>query len=365
MHGKAGWLAGSVQIPVFMHGTTPAALSRYQAWTQQHRQPVTETAALSSARMPLNADIHVTVRLWHLALFLVCLVAILHLQSASQPQEYAVRRKRGERRRNGHRPHHFGATSLELRDQPPQLSSHGRDEDQRLIQPYPQAAAQDPPEPTGTNFLAAQDALLSPPPPPRPVPAPAARSILEASTDSLIAELHSRAYDWEVLEGARVGMSSLKAQELLHFLRRNASQFRQYLEGSSLGLGIHTTPQLLRAVSRRPDLADALRATGLGAGSDFKCDFDESPRDAGCQVRCTLTLTLNLTLNLTLTLSRTLSRTLTRRRLPGALHAAQVRARGAEVPGAGPLHLTRREPRPHVGHTQVAAGIHAGSAADV
>ena len=230
-----------------------------------------------------SADIHVTVRLWHLALFLVCLVAIFHLQGASQPQDYAVRRKglRGERRRNGHRTHHYGAAALEPREQPPQFSPHEQEEEQRVLQLHMQAVGQQSPPPAG------QDLPPPPPPPPRPSPAPAARSILEASTASLIAELHSRAYDWEVLEGARLGMSSFKEQELLHFLRRNASQFRLYLEGSSLGLGIHSTSQLLQAVSRRPDLAVALRATGLGAGSDFKCDFDESPRDAGCQVRCT------------------------------------------------------------------------------
>ena len=28
------------------------------------------------------------------------------------------------------------------------------------------------------------------------------------------------------------------------------------------------------------------RETGLGAGSDFQCTFDESPRDGGCQIKC-------------------------------------------------------------------------------
>ena len=70
----------------------------------------------------------------------------------------------------------------------------------------------------------------SPPPPPRPLQSPAARSIREGTTEALVSELHSREYDWEVLERAGLQLSTVKKEELLHYLERNTSQFKQYLE---------------------------------------------------------------------------------------------------------------------------------------
>lgn len=106
------------------------------------------------------------------------------------------------------------------------------------------------------------------------------------ATESLIAELHSRSYDWEILAKAGLGFSSVREVELLHYLKQNQGKFRTLLTGSQLGMSVHSTAQLLQELGRRSDLASALRDTGLGSGTDFQCAFDESPRDSGCQVRC-------------------------------------------------------------------------------
>ena len=123
-------------------------------------------------------------------------------------------------------------------------------------------------------------------PPPLPIAAGALATVHQATTEALINELHGRQYDWEVLERAGLRFNSVKHLELLSYLRRDAPRFRELLTNSSLGLSVTSTTQLLRSLSRRPDLAQALRETGLGAGSDFQCSFDESPRDGGCQIRC-------------------------------------------------------------------------------
>ena len=59
---------------------------------------------------------------------------------------------------------------------------------------------------------------------------------------------------------------------------------RDVLGKSKLGLRAHTSAELLRELTARSDLAEALRTTGLGSGTDFNCKEDESPRDGGCQV---------------------------------------------------------------------------------
>lgn len=230
-----------------------------------------------------SADIHITIRAWHFCVFLVSLMAIWHLQA---PTNYAVRRNGIGEGRRMHRRSHYGATSLaQSQLQPHYGATPLAQQPQPQPRPRPHQREEHPP-----SLLEAPKAEFElfppPPPPPRPLRSPAARSIVEASTAALIGELHSRSYDWEVLEVAGLRFSSFKELELLSYLRRNASQFRQYLTKASLGLSAHSTSRLLRAVSRRPDLAAALRETGLGAGSDFHCTFDESPREAGCQMRC-------------------------------------------------------------------------------
>ena len=106
------------------------------------------------------------------------------------------------------------------------------------------------------------------------------------STEALIRELHRREYNWDALEHAGLHFSSLQRTELLYYLKRDATTFREILANTSLGLSVLTTRQLLRALSKRSDLTAALRESGLGAGTDFHCSFDESPRDGGCQMKC-------------------------------------------------------------------------------
>ena len=73
-----------------------------------------------------------------------------------------------------------------------------------------------------------------------------------ARTELLIAELHSRDYDWEVLARAGLHFSAVRENELLHWLKRDAPRFQRLLTNSSLGLSTLSTPQLLRALSARP-----------------------------------------------------------------------------------------------------------------
>ena len=106
------------------------------------------------------------------------------------------------------------------------------------------------------------------------------------SSAALVAELHSRAYGWEVLHAARLDFRDFSELDLVSWLRRDSEKFRAVLASASLGLSAFTPSELLREASARPDLGQALAATGLGSGSDFSCAQDESPRDGGCQIRC-------------------------------------------------------------------------------
>ena len=128
------------------------------------------------------------------------------------------------------------------------------------------------------------------------------------SSAALVAELHSRAYGWEVLHAARLDFRDFSELDLVSWLRRDSEKFRAVLASvrcscrrldpnlnlnpdpnpnqASLGLSAFRSAELLREASLRPDLGQALAATGLGSGSDFSCAQDESPRDGGCQIRC-------------------------------------------------------------------------------
>ena len=219
-------------------------------------------------------DLHITVRLWHLAAFLVGLVALWHLQGAPCPQKS----------RHGGRRQHLREQAMRLL--PNELPG----------QPVPAFAgdAAGSPPVVEAKLMSAVPVTIattpSPPPPPPPIvqlSAAGSRSaVAGASTESLISELHGRRYDWEIIERAGLRFSQVQRVELLHYLKRDAAQFGELLSNTSLGLSTLSTAQLLRGLSRRGDLAAALRATGLGAGTDFQCDFDESPRDGGCQIRC-------------------------------------------------------------------------------
>lgn len=114
-----------------------------------------------------------------------------------------------------------------------------------------------------------------------------ARALLSnVSSAALVAALHQRRYGWEVLHAAGLDFSSFSEVELVSWLKRNQKGFRGVLGAASLGLGSFSSVELLREVSGRPDLPGALAETGLGAGADFSCAEDESPRDSGCQIKC-------------------------------------------------------------------------------
>jgi len=111
------------------------------------------------------------------------------------------------------------------------------------------------------------------------------------SSATLVAELHSRAYGWEVLHAARLDFRDFSELDLVSWLRRDSDKFRAVLasvrylpspppprpnpnpnpnpnpdpdpdpEQASLGLSAFTPSELLREASARPDLSQALAAT--------------------------------------------------------------------------------------------------------
>ena len=199
-------------------------------------------------------DVHITVRLWHLVGFLLALVALWRFESMVSSGTESRQRPR---RRETHG--HIASSAARfdaIAEVPPAVAAH-----------------------TASS--------LEPPPPPPSLGAAAANVAMAAvSTESLIGELHSRRYDWEVLDRVGIKFSSVREEELMHYLKRDKDKFNKLLTASDLGLSAQSTTQLLRTLSRRQDLAAALRDTGLGAGADFQCSFDESPRDGGCQIKC-------------------------------------------------------------------------------
>ncbi|KAL3912591.1 MAG: hypothetical protein SGPRY_008284 [Prymnesium sp.] len=80
--------------------------------------------------------------------------------------------------------------------------------------------------------------------------------------------------------------SDMTEIELLSWLKRHRRKFADVLEKTGLSFQSVSTVRLLKELSKRRDLGNALLETGLGAGADFDCAQDESPRDGGCQVRC-------------------------------------------------------------------------------
>lgn len=105
-------------------------------------------------------------------------------------------------------------------------------------------------------------------------------------THQLIAELRRREYTWEALSMAGLTWSDMTEIELLSWLKRHRRKFADVLEKTGLSFQSVSTVRLLKELSKRRDLGNALLETGLGAGADFDCAQDESPRDGGCQVRC-------------------------------------------------------------------------------
>lgn len=75
------------------------------------------------------------------------------------------------------------------------------------------------------------------------------------SSTTLVSELHTRRYGWEVLHAARLDFRDFSELELISWLKRDRQHFRSVLQAASLGLGSYGSVELLREVSARPDLA--------------------------------------------------------------------------------------------------------------
>ena len=178
-----------------------------------------------------DLHLHLTVRIPHMVFFLVALVALWNVQHFFEPRRKPSRQYRSNS----------------------ELVPHRRDYE----------------PPSGSP-----SAQVAPPGPPSSVQSDTPR--LTASRGSV-----------EPAPAFSLPAPTQGEVELLYWLKRNRTRFQAILSQTSLGLSSHSSVQLLRELSRRSDLAGALRETGLGAGADFQCDFDESPRDGGCQVRCT------------------------------------------------------------------------------
>lgn len=221
-------------------------------------------------------EVYLTVKAWHLAFFLVALVSLWNLFPSGGISADADRQwkgsRRGRQRRRSAAAQHLAAAAFDA---------------------VPAAQSSDVGEALASSSSSASSYSISssvaeqlPPPLPSVASGPAQAGLRTAQTESLIAELHSRKYDWDILARAGLQFSSLHEVELLHYLKRDHGKFNSLLAGAQLGLSTHSTTQLLKELSRREDLAGALRESGLGSGADFQCAFDESPRDSGCQVRC-------------------------------------------------------------------------------
>ena len=73
---------------------------------------------------------------------------------------------------------------------------------------------------------------------------------------------------------------------LLWWLRDRSTGYRAAIEAAGLGIQSYHSVALLQELSERDDIGAAHANSGLGAGYDFDCAEDESPRDAGCQIKC-------------------------------------------------------------------------------
>ena len=302
----------------------------------------------------LSSDVHVQIKLWHLILLFVGL-ALWHTTGAGMPGPAMAASDAGRAAKTSQArrvPYAVAVSSPVVADSNPAP----------LAEQLQRAESVSAPPFVSTQPL---------PPNPPPMPAGTLGAVRRAPTEALIGELHGRQYDWEVLERAGLRFSGVRHLELLTYLRRDAPRFREILSNTSLGLGVVGTTQLLRALSRRADLAAALRETGLGAGSDFHCATRARPRPTAfvhrhvirslsLPPRCAQRLMVGLAPS-----RRRLRRVPARRRLPDALQRPQLHARAGKVPLARPLRLARREQGPLVGHPQVAAGVHAAAARNV
>ena len=95
-------------------------------------------------------------------------------------------------------------------------------------QPQLPQSQQQPQQPTDRPWAARSPAVAS------ARDAGTAAPLVNQSSAALVAELHSRAYGWEVLHAARLDFQSFSELELVSWLRRRPEQFRAVLAQASL-----------------------------------------------------------------------------------------------------------------------------------
>ena len=229
-------------------------------------------------------DLHITVRGWHLVLALIGLV-VLH-------SAYPARSTPGTDDGHGRRGVRRGVRREAKRGRGGGEWVHRKaDRKSRKTDSEPQLRARSPsPRLVDFQVLPPSDEILG-----QKAPFEGSAGdrnvwnrveLTNVSTGVLARELHGRQYSWETLRGAGLRFSNFTALELLWWLRRDRTRFREVLKSTQLGLGTHTSTELLRELGRREDLGETLLTSGLGAGTDFNCKEDESPRDSGCQIKC-------------------------------------------------------------------------------
>ena len=146
-------------------------------------------------------EVYLTVKAWHLAFFLVALVSLWNLFPSGGISADADRQgsRRGRQRRRSAAAQHLAAAAFDA---------------------VPAAQSVDVGEALASSSSSASSYSISSSvaeqlPPPLPfcsIRAGASWAAERAQTESLIAELHSRKYDWDILARAGLQFSSLRSR---------------------------------------------------------------------------------------------------------------------------------------------------------
>ena len=159
---------------------------------------LTSNCSQWSARM---REFHVTLRLYHVVALAILIIGACHLHGAPVLHQH-----------DGH-----GSSSQErssMRGISPQ-------ELRSLVSGRTEGA----PPPEHSQYGSARD---------RSSPSHSSSMLTAVSTPHLISELQRRNYTWEALAAAQLQFSDFTAVELVHWLQRDASRFRNLLEQSGL-----------------------------------------------------------------------------------------------------------------------------------
>ena len=101
-------------------------------------------------------------------------------------------------------------------------------------------------------------------------------NLVNASTRSLARALYGRNYTWETLRSAGLRFTNFSATELLWWLRHDRQRFRLALQSTALGLGLHTSTELLEELSHRNSIK-AARNERETSPSLIEIEFDVLP----------------------------------------------------------------------------------------